>query len=165
MQLKHLFLGLGASVLDFFTRRILSISQPTMHAPQSNASSKPQHQACSACSSHIAITSNVRSTNTSSSSWARLCGHALALVINIHTQEAHPGLLRILDSDSTLTTLPCMTSLTVNVLPIYNGYVQLRTERLLDVSNAFVQEIPMLASRLTQKEALRVLQSPRLSQT
>lgn len=80
--------------------------------------------------------------------------HTFALVLNIVTPNARPETVQLAGADGFLAGLQCITSVTVLLFPPRRP----RVPKLIDVSDSFEQEMPLLANRFG-KGALRVLRS------
>ncbi|KAJ6480146.1 hypothetical protein C8R45DRAFT_348912 [Mycena sanguinolenta] len=80
-----------------------------------------------------------------------------ALVLNVWTYNTRPESVQLVDTDRMLANLSCITSVTVTLLRMYHP-----KDRLIDVSDAFKREMPLLANRLRAPGAFRVLQSVKL---
>ncbi|KAJ7244379.1 hypothetical protein B0H12DRAFT_1129245 [Mycena haematopus] len=87
------------------------------------------------------------------------------LVLTIGTHSTCAEILRLGDADRLLADLLWITSVTVVLLPADRIGKDPRTLELIDVSDKFVDEMPLLVNRLRGTRALRVLQSPQLSES
>ncbi|KAJ7801445.1 hypothetical protein B0H14DRAFT_3489576 [Mycena olivaceomarginata] len=144
-QLEHLDLALDTWELDFLARWILIPESPTRHRTPPLICPGPSINACG---------------DWLRSSSSRCPPHTFALVLNIVTPNARPETVQLAGADGFLAGLQCITSVTVLLFPPRRP----RVPKLIDVSDSFEQEMPLLANRLG-KGALRVLRSSQVAET
>ncbi|KAF7377993.1 hypothetical protein MSAN_00223200 [Mycena sanguinolenta] len=85
----------------------------------------------------------------------------IALVLTIYTNNTRKY-VAFADADRTLADLPCIASVTLLWLPRDCAGEDSSAHELIDVSDEFVPEMPLLVNRLRGTGALRVLQSAQL---
>ncbi|KAJ6491999.1 hypothetical protein C8R45DRAFT_1212867 [Mycena sanguinolenta] len=84
----------------------------------------------------------------------------LALVFHLQSDDLRPDLFQaVATADSALAALQAVASVKIIFWPRFEGRLRDRKEGLIDVSERFIQHMPLLASKFPCKGALRVLKS------